>query len=113
MSDLRDADANAPLARCLAAWGGGFAWLWGRRWAVVVAMVLLYAAGFNGLWRITPDSALYANLGRSLVAGKGMVNGLGEANPSPAGLAAVLGWLGGPGPAAQGSCWRARRRRWD
>ncbi len=93
---------NMGVARLNRAWGGGFAWLWDRRVAVVVGLGLLFAAGFNGVWRITPDSALYANLGRSLVAGQGMVDGLGQANPSPAGLPWVLGWLGGPGPAAQG-----------
>lgn len=93
---------DAGVAELNRVWGGGFAWLWGRRWAVAVVGVLLYAVGFNGLWRITPDSALYANLGRSLAAGAGMVNGLGEANPAPAGLPWALGTLGGPGPAAQG-----------
>ena len=102
MSDGPHAAANAYLAKSLATWAGGFAWLWRWRRAVVVGLVLLYAAGFNGIWRITPDSALYANLGRSLVAGAGMVNGLGEANPSPAGLPWVLGrlgwaWAGGAG----------------
>jgi len=102
-------DQDAAVAGCREAWGGLLACVWRRRGVCVIGLVLLYAAGFNGTWRITPDSALYANLGRSLVAGHGMVNGLGEANPSPAGLPWVLGWLGAstlysgpPGALAQG-----------
>src|SRR4051812_46038204 len=41
-----------------------------RRW-VLVLILGLYAAGFNGQWRLEPDSALYLSIGRNLVEGHG------------------------------------------
>src|SRR5688500_10320418 len=38
-----------------------------RRW-VFAAVLLLYAAGFTGKWRVAPDSGLYMSLGRNLAA---------------------------------------------
>lgn len=34
-------------------------------------LVLWYLAGFNGQWRVEPDSALYLSIGRSLALGEG------------------------------------------
>lgn len=42
-----------------------------RRLLLFGFLVLLYLAGFNGRWRLEPDSALYLNLGRSLAEGRG------------------------------------------
>ena len=58
-----DAEAT-PSARLLA-------WADQRRWWLFGAVALLYLAGFNGQWRVSPDSALYASLGRNLYEGKG------------------------------------------
>ena len=41
-----------------------------RRW-LFAGLVSIYVAGFNGLWRMQPDAALYLSLGRNLVEGKG------------------------------------------
>lgn len=41
-----------------------------RRW-VFLAIVLLYAAGFNAQWRLEPDSGLYLSIGRNLAEGLG------------------------------------------
>lgn len=42
-----------------------------HRWWLLAAVALLYAAGFNGRWRIGPDSALHLIIARSLAAGEG------------------------------------------
>jgi hypothetical protein len=47
------------------------AWADRHRWWLFGAAALLYVAGFNGQWRVSPDSALYASLGRSLAEGLG------------------------------------------
>ncbi|MEE9405585.1 MAG: hypothetical protein V3V20_11890 [Algisphaera sp.] len=91
-----------PVEVWAQAWRPGLAWAW-RHWRVLGAVVvLLYVAGFNGQWRITPDSALYANVGRSLAAGQGMINGQGLADDSPVGLPGMFALLGGPGWMMQG-----------
>src|SRR5690242_18301363 len=41
-----------------------------RRWLLII-IPLLYLAGFTGHWFISPDSALYASLGKSLAHGDG------------------------------------------
>jgi hypothetical protein len=43
-----------------------------RHW-IFAAIVLLYAAGFTGRWRVAPDSGLYMSLGRNLAEGQGFV----------------------------------------
>ena len=42
-----------------------------QRWWLFGAIALLYAAGFNGRWRVAPDTALYMELGRNLAEGNG------------------------------------------
>ena len=59
---------------------------------------LAWLASFNGQWRITPDSALYRSLGRSVASGEGMrYMGVVQDRVYP-GLPYVLGgmrrWLG-------------------
>lgn len=41
------------------------------RWWLLGGALLLYIAGFNGQWRLEPDSALYLSIGRNLVEGHG------------------------------------------
>src|SRR5215207_9221390 len=50
---------------------GLLAWADRHRWWLFGAAALLYLAGFNGQWRVSPDSALYASLGRNLAEGRG------------------------------------------
>jgi hypothetical protein len=56
---------DAPLHARLLAWADRH-----RYWLLVIIPVL-YLAAFNGQWRVSPDSALYASLGRNLAEGKG------------------------------------------
>ena len=42
-----------------------------HRRGVFVCIVLLYVAGFNGIWRVNVDSALYRGLGHSMATGGG------------------------------------------
>ncbi len=42
-----------------------------HRYAIFAAVLLLYLACFNGLWRPDPDSALYLTIGRNLALGNG------------------------------------------
>jgi hypothetical protein len=53
-----------PSARFLA-------WLDRRRWWAFALIALAMAAAYNGQWRVNPDSALYAELGRNLAEGHG------------------------------------------
>ena len=55
----------APLSARLLAWADR------HRWWLFAAVVLLYAAGFTGRWRVAPDTALYMELGRKLAEGHG------------------------------------------
>src|SRR5688572_18701792 len=55
---------TSPAARLLA-------FLDRRRPWIFVILGLLLAAGYNGQWRISPDSALYVELGRNLAEGAG------------------------------------------
>ena len=90
--------ARTCVGPCLRGWGRG-KWLGGG----VAGLGVLYALGYNGLCGGSRrSSALYANLGRSLVLGDGPVNGRGMYDHAPLGLPRLLGWIGGPGPAAQG-----------
>jgi hypothetical protein len=57
--------ATAPLSTRLLAWADR------NHWWLFGITTLLYLAGFNGQWRVSPDSALYASLGRSLAEGQG------------------------------------------
>ena len=41
-----------------------------RRW-LFAALLLIYALGFNGRWRMEPDSALYLSIARNLATGHG------------------------------------------
>jgi hypothetical protein len=42
-----------------------------RRWWLFGLIVALHIVAFNGQWRISPDSALYSELGRNLAEGRG------------------------------------------
>ena len=42
-----------------------------HRHKLLVALLALYALGFNGQWRLEPDSALYLTIGRNLADGNG------------------------------------------
>lgn len=55
-----------------------------RLWAL---LALLYAAGFNGQWRIGPDSAIHVTLARSLAEGTGYNHPTGLENTVHPGLA--------------------------
>ena len=47
------------------------AWADRHRWRLFAGIVILYAAGFTGRWRVAPDTALYMELGRNLAEGNG------------------------------------------
>ncbi|HEX8916242.1 MAG TPA: hypothetical protein VF796_28085 [Humisphaera sp.] len=47
------------------------AWVDRYRYWVFGLLLAAYAAGFNGHWRLEPDSALYLTIGRNLVEGNG------------------------------------------
>lgn len=55
-----------------------------RLWALIG---LVYAAGFNGQWRIGPDSAIHVTLARSLAEGAGYTHPTGLENSVHPGLA--------------------------
>jgi hypothetical protein len=42
-----------------------------HRWKLFLALLGLYALGFNAQWRVEPDSALYLSVGRNLAEGRG------------------------------------------
>src|SRR5687768_7006933 len=68
MEETSRADAappDPPLSARLMAWADR------NRWWLFAGVALLYLAGFNGQWRVSPDSALYASLGRNLAEGRG------------------------------------------
>lgn len=50
------------------------AWVDRWRWPLVGAMLILYAAAFNGQWRIGPDSAVHVAIARSIADGQGFVH---------------------------------------
>lgn len=54
----------SPAARLLA-------WVDRRRWWLFALIALLHAAAYNGQWRVSPDSALYAELGRNIAEHQG------------------------------------------
>lgn len=53
-------------------------WTDRHRWWIFGGILLLYLAGFNGQWRIAPDTALYAIVGRSIAEGNGYTHPLGD-----------------------------------
>jgi hypothetical protein len=61
-----EVEPAAPAGRVLA-------WVDARRHWIFAAIVVLYAVGFTGKWRVAPDSGLYMSLGRSLAEGHGFV----------------------------------------
>jgi hypothetical protein len=69
-----------------------------RRWWLFSAVALLYAAGFSGRWRVTPDNALYMELGRNVAEGRGFVYHGVRHNWYEPGLPYVIGlsfrWFG-------------------
>jgi len=76
-------DRPAPARRVLAL-------LDRTRWAWLVFVVLLYAAGWNGVWRVSADAAVHLELGRNLAAGQGFTHPEGwEARVQP-GLATLI-----------------------
>ncbi len=59
-------------------------WLKRRGSWGVAGLVLLYALAFNGQWRMGPDTAIYLEIGRNIVEGRGFVHPTGlqhMANP--------------------------------
>ena len=55
----------APFSSRLLAWADA------HRWWLFGGVLLLYAVGFTGRWRVAPDTALYMELGRNVAAGRG------------------------------------------
>jgi 4-amino-4-deoxy-L-arabinose transferase-like glycosyltransferase len=69
-------------------------WRW--RWWLIVGLVLLYVAGWNGQWRPTPDSAVHLSVAERLVEGAGFThpNGLADTvQPGLPWLVAFTFWL--------------------
>ena len=62
-----------------------------RRWWLAAGMACLYAAGFNGLWRIGEDSAVHVAIARSLAEGGGLVHPTGREIEVSPGLSCLLG----------------------
>jgi hypothetical protein len=56
-----------PLSARLLSWADQ------HRWWLFAAVVVLYAIGFTGRWRVAPDTALYMELGRNLAEGNGFI----------------------------------------
>lgn len=46
-------------------------WVDAHRYPLFAGLVVLYLLGFNGQWRMEPDSALYLTIGRNLAEGRG------------------------------------------
>ena len=63
-----------------------------KKW-VILAIALLYLAGFNGRWRIGLDSAIYRGVGDSLAAGHGYTFGGIRQDQVYPGLPVVLAGL--------------------
>ncbi|MEL7088338.1 MAG: hypothetical protein AAGL98_07840, partial [Planctomycetota bacterium] len=66
------------------------------RWWWFAGLLVLYAAGFNGQWRITPDSALHVDAARVLHAGGEPVvdpEPLENIQPGLGVLLAAVAWL--------------------
>jgi len=60
-----------------------------RRW-LFLAVFLIYAAGFNGRWRLEPDTALYATIGRYVAEGRGYTHPMGAQAPINPGLPLIF-----------------------
>lgn len=56
------------------------------RWWILAGLVVLYIAGFNGRWRLSPDSVMYANIARSIAEGQGFQHPMGVASRANPGL---------------------------
>ena len=65
------APSIVPIVERGKASGAVLAWLDRHRRPMFAMVALGLLAGFNGQWRIDPDSALYLTLGRSLARGEG------------------------------------------
>ena len=66
---------------------------WAERWRVLILVgaAALVAVGYNGQWRLGPDSAVHVIVARSLAAGEGFVHPGGRQEEIEPGLAYVLG----------------------
>jgi hypothetical protein len=62
---VNESAQSVPLHARLLAWADR------QRYWLLILIPALYFAAFNGQWRVSPDSALYASLGRNLAEGKG------------------------------------------
>ena len=84
--------AEAPWSARVLAWADR------HRWWLFAGVVVLYALGFTGRWRVAPDTALYMELGRNLSEGKGFVYHGVKHNWYEPGLPYVIGlsfrWFG-------------------
>jgi hypothetical protein len=83
-----------PTAAVLAWFDRCRAWLW-------LAIAVFYAIGFNGQWRIGPDSAIHVTLAQSLAQGTGFIHPTGlqdTVNPGLAYLTAGMFKLFGSDP---------------
>ncbi len=69
-------------------------WLDRWRWGVFVAIGVVYAAGLNGRWRITSDSAWYVLQARAMRGHEGAASGV-ELGATPPGLAMGIAAVGG------------------
>ena len=79
-------DVGAPNAGRLLDWVDRY------RFPLFAAVALVYLAGFNGVWRVSKDSALFMALGRSIARGEGFTY-LGEPhNWVEPGLPYLIGW---------------------
>ena len=79
------------------------------RYAWFVGLVLLYAAGFNGQWRNTPDSAVHVDAARVMIEGGDPYvdpQWIDRVQPGLSGVLAGVGWLSGSS-AADGFGWPA------
>src|SRR5262245_52719526 len=53
-------------------WSDSFASFFDRyRKPLLAFVIVMYLLGFNGQWRMEPDSALYLSIGRNLAEGRG------------------------------------------
>ncbi|HEX7010663.1 MAG TPA: glycosyltransferase family 39 protein [Phycisphaeraceae bacterium] len=90
-----DPPASTRGAPPLASW---LRWCDRYRWGLLAAVLLLYLLGFNGQWRIGPDSAEHVVVAQHLAAGQGYTHPTGHQrfiNPGLSYLtAATFRWFG-------------------
>jgi Dolichyl-phosphate-mannose-protein mannosyltransferase len=79
---IRDQPINepTPTAAVLNWFDRRRGWLW-------LALGLIYAIGFNGQWRVGPDSAIHVSIARSLAQGDGFIHPTGLQDTVNPGLA--------------------------